>query len=176
MDAGPLIAGLLCGLVVGLPIGFWIVAAILRTAISLTNKVLGGGSPNDLDFYNIPGDCLSERYPRSRVRSGLAVPMPSVGRAMLVSLAIWVVDSVVQFGLTFAASGGHVRTNSQTAAVASFLISLPVCFVVDSAMLSSLLPTSLGRAALVVVFDWLVSLLIAAVIAVVAVAGGLAVR
>jgi hypothetical protein len=169
----------LCVLAVTVPIGLWIGSFILRSAVGLTNKVLGGAEPTDLDFYGESPDYRSGRF-QSPTRTGLATPVPSPGKAMGIVFFIWLVDAVVQFGIMMAAGAGSALGNrggngglGQAMAV---LIAIPVSFVVHTVMLSSLLPTSLGRAFLIMVFELVMSVLIGVVIVavVVVLVGGMA--
>lgn len=151
MEPAVALGGLLCVLVVILPVALWIGSVILRAAVGLTNKVVGGVTP-DPTYYDEPAG-----YRRYRPDpSELAVPMPSTGRAMCILLFCGVVDFVVRIAIMMAAASGG-GDGSMAA-----LIALPVSLVVHAVMLSSLLPTTLGRACLVLVFQFLIVLLIGA--------------
>src|SRR5580692_5110010 len=96
-----LVGGLLCVLLVAVPVILWIGSFILRAAVFLPNKVLGGTPRSDLDIYNMPSGYPHGRYPYEPADSGLAVP--STGRAMGILLIIGVVDFVVRCGIMMAA-------------------------------------------------------------------------
>lgn len=136
------------------PLALGIGSFILRTAVVLTNKVLGGAEPSDLAFYDEPSGY--RRYPRTP--AGLAIPVPTPGRAMGILLLVGVVDFAVRCGIMMAAGFGG--GNDGMAA----LITLPVSLVVHVALLPSLLPTGLGRAFLVLVFQFVIVVLICVVI------------
>src|SRR5215216_106929 len=102
MDPKAALVGLLCVLVVVVPLVLWIGSFILRAAVVLTNKVLGGAEPSDLAFYDEPAGY--RRYPRTP--EALAIPVPSTGRAMGILLLIGVVDFAVRCGIMMAAGLG----------------------------------------------------------------------
>lgn len=162
-NAGPVLAGALCVLVVAVPVLLLIGATILRAAVSLVNKVLGGRSPTDLDYYDAVGDYRQARYPRNESHAGFLIPQPSVGRAMAIVLCVGVVNFVVNVGLAVAVGvSAPTGAPDMNAHGMVSLISLGVGLVVHTAMLSSMLPTSLGRAFAVVVAQFLIAILIAA--------------
>jgi len=136
MSEGTPIVGLLCALVIGLPIGTLIGAVILRAAIALYNKMAGGAS------------------------SPSGVPMPAFGKAMWISFAICFAQIVVGFliagltgpGLT-APGAGEKEAN-----VVGEIISFPVSLLIMVAILSAKLPTTFARAILVTLCYMLVTL------------------
>jgi hypothetical protein len=154
-----------------IPFALWIGSCILRAAIGLTNKVLGGADPTDLDFYGAHSGYRDGRYPQQPTRAGLLIPVPSAGRAMGIVLFIGVVDFVIQFGIMMAAGAGSIMAgqglDGGSGQAMAALISIPVSFVIHIGMLSSLLPTTMGRAFLVVVFQLVFCVLIALLIGVV---------
>ena len=104
--AGPAVAGALCALVVVVPVMLLIAATILRTAVALVNKVLGGRSPTDLDFYDTAGDYRHARYPRNESHAGFLIPQPSTGRAVAIVLSVGVMNFAVNFGMAMAVGMG----------------------------------------------------------------------
>ena len=166
MDPRAQVMGMLCVLLVVVPITLWIGSFILRAAISLTNKILGGAPPSELDYYNIPSGHGRYHYEPT----GRAIPMPSTGRAMGILLLIGVVDFVVRCGILIAAGAGSAigarSGNGGMSAQMATLISLPVSLVLHTTMMSSVLPTSLGRAFLVWVFYFLIVVVISVLIGV----------
>ncbi|MDY3562957.1 hypothetical protein R5W23_004440 [Gemmata sp. JC673] len=159
MDPAAGLVAVLCVAGVMLPVALWIGSVILRAAIGLTNKVVGGSTP-DLTYYDEP-----EGYRRYRQDpSELAIPMPSTGKAMGILLVVGLVDFVVRVAIGMAAA-----LNGGDGSMAA-LIALPVSVVVQVTMLSSLLPTTLGRAVVVLVFQFVIVMLIAAAIGAVVVA------
>ena len=168
MDPAGGLLGLLCVLVVIVPVALWIASVILRAAVGLTNKIVGGARPSEYE-YELAG---YRHYPHDP--AGLAIPVPSQGRAMGIVLLVGVVDFAVRMAILMAAGlGSGFGGDGGTAA----LIALPVSLVVHTVMLSSLLPTTLGRAFLVLVFQFVIVLLICAALGafVVALMGGLTV-
>jgi hypothetical protein len=135
---------------------------ILRAAVFLTNKVLGCSPPSDLEIYKMHSGYPHGRYSHEPAGSGLAVP--STGRAMGILLIIGVVDFVVRCGILMAAGAGSAilsrSGNGGMGGAMAALISLPVSILIHIAMLSSLLPTTLGRAFLVLVFQFLVLIML----------------
>jgi hypothetical protein len=168
----------MCVLVVFLPFALWVGSFILRAAVGLTNKILGGAAPSDLDYYDEPSDFRYGGYARTPTRSGLATPVPSIGRAMGILLLTGLVDFAVRCGIMLAAGAGSAfgaaGGNAGMGQAMASLIGIPVSLVVHIAMLSSLLPTTLGRAFLVVLFQFLIVFAICLLIgvAVVALAAG----
>lgn len=151
MDASPGIGVILLMLVlmvVGIVIGLLISAAILRGAVSLCNKMMGN------DSYG-------------------QVAVPSLGRAMLLSLVIFVLQGVVSVGVAIvlglmSASAASLGANSL--AVIPQLASVPVGFFVNSALLSALLPTSFTKGMVVALCQYLICILIGIVVGVLCVA------
>jgi hypothetical protein len=140
---GAPIAGVLIVFIVFFAIGVAIGAIILRAAVSMYNRFAG---------------------PTSQV------PEPDLGRAMLIVFVTFLVNLLAGFavGVVFGlGAAGHPDQNTKI--IANFA-SLPVSFLVMAGMLSSMLPTTFGRAALVTICQYVISLLIGLVIAAVAIA------
>jgi hypothetical protein len=136
MSEGAPIVGLLCALVIGIPIGTLIGAVILRAAIALYNKMAGGAS------------------------SPSGVPMPAFGKAMWISFAICFAQIVVGFLIVAVTSPRATAsgTGENEVNVVAELISFPVSLLIMVAILSSKLPTTFGRAILVTLCYMLVTL------------------
>ena len=162
MNPAAALLGLLCVVVVVIPVSLWIGSVILRAAVGMTNRVIGGVVPDDLAYYDQPAAYRHHSYDPSE----LAIPVPSSGRAMGILLLIGVVDFVVKVAFVMAAGAGGGDGSM------AGLIALPVSLVVHGVMLSSLLPTTLGRAFLVLLFQFLIVLLIVAVVVAVVVGMG----
>ncbi|QDT29324.1 hypothetical protein [Gimesia panareensis] len=131
--------------VIVVPIGLLIGAVILRAAISLFNKFAGYGDEN-------PNQ----------------VPEPSMGKAMgivfVTAFVNWILGLVI--GVVGAAFLRSV--SAPWNALIPSLISLPFSFLVSAALLSGLLPTTFPRGLGVAACQYLVSILLAIAIAVVA--------
>jgi hypothetical protein len=134
MPKGAAIGVLLCALVVGVAVGTLIGAVILRAAVALYNKLAGVAS------------------------SPYSVPKPALGKAMTITFAISLVQMVAGLLIT-----GLFRGNGAVDVVAQ-LISFPVSLLIMVEMLSTRLPTTLGRAFLVTLCYMLVVLLVVSVL------------
>ena len=139
------IGGLLCGLAVGLTIGTLVGAVILRAAVSLFNSLAGGSDPVD---------------------------EPQFGKALLITF----VTSIAQFGAQFViglmAATALQDLGQVKATLIAQLASIPVSFLILSAMLTAMLPTHFGRAVGIAFCYLLVVILIAVVLMGVAFAVG----
>lgn len=126
MNGGAII-GTLIGLVAMLAIGTLIGAVFLRGGIALYNKFAGGE------------------------KSESGVSEPPFGRAMWIMFITSLVQAAVSFviGLIIGGAGAARGASERQAAMTAQLIAFPVGLVVMSGMLSSLLPTTFGRALMV---------------------------
>jgi len=118
------LAGMAVILGVGLAIGTAIGAVILRAAVSLYNRFVGGAN------------------------SPSSVKEPSFGSAFLISFVTNLVNWIVGFGIGVVIGVLGIATRSRplnTMLLAQF-ISMPVSVIVMSCMLSMLLPAKFGRA------------------------------
>lgn len=164
-------AAVCIGLLIAIPIGLLIGAAILRGAISLANMCIGGESYESRSSYD--DDDLDYRPRRSA--SSSKVPEPSLGQAMMIILVTAIVNAVVGFGvgIVVGVAGAGANMDQQSIQIIAQLIGLPVGFLIMSGMLTALLPTSFGRACLVTLFYYLICIAIGiAIVAVVFVAAG----
>jgi hypothetical protein len=146
---GALIGGMICSLVVGLAIGTLIGAVILRAAISLYNALVGGRD------------------------SSSSVPEPDFSRACVITF----VTTLVQWGVGFVLAlvmGAGVEAGAEQERVnwTQQLIAAPVSLIVMAALLSSMLPTTFGRALLVSICYWVVVILIVIVFVLIGVVVG----
>ncbi len=141
-NSGAALGGFLCALIVALPIGLLIGAVILRAAISLFHKIAGTaeGSPD-------------------------MVPEPSMLKAMGILLITGVANFIIGaiLGVLGAATGliqaGPDEARNGLNLILN-LISLPFTFLVSSALLSALLPTTFKRGMGVAACQYLVSILV----------------
>lgn len=132
------LGAIVCSLIVWLGLGTLIGAVFLRAAIALYNKVAG------------------EDY-RSRVKE------PELGRAMGITFATTLVNLVSGFAVGFVLGAAGIATgqDQRTVTLLAQAISIPFGFLVMSAMLSAMLPTTFGRAALITLFFYLIAIAVA---------------
>jgi hypothetical protein len=155
--ANMMFAGFLCALVVIVPIVVWIQALLLRAAVRLTNAILEAAAP--------PGPAGYDAFGQPQPDSGRAIPVPDLSRAMVIMFAVlaayFPTRAVTYLVLTLSAKGGMEAVHQgkwvnfldlSTRAMVANLVSV----VVQISMFSFLLPTSFGRACLVMVFEWLI--------------------
>jgi hypothetical protein len=130
--------GLLCALVIGLPIGTLIEAVFLRAAVALYNKMAGGAS------------------------SPSRVPKPAFGKAMWISFANCLAQIVLGFLIVGVTDTGATAAGARGQGVdmVAPLISFPVGLLIMAGILSAKLPTTFGRAILVTLCYLLLSLLV----------------
>jgi hypothetical protein len=147
-----------------IPIGLAIGALILLAAIWLANKCLPQPRSRRR-YYDDDDDYYEWDAPRRHRRGGTstAVPVPSFGQAMLIVFVNWIVNFGVGFVIGFVLGAAGAAKN-QGGMVLVQAISLAVGFVVSATILSGMLPTSFGRACLVVLFQYLIAIAIAIVI------------
>ncbi|KAA0134289.1 hypothetical protein FYZ48_22170 [Gimesia chilikensis] len=141
--AEPLLA-FFCVLFVAVPIGLAIGAVILRAAISLFNKFAGFGE-----------DHLSR------------VPEPEMLKAMGIVFITGLVNWVVGFIIGLFGAVALKEVGQPWAELLPALFSLPFSFLVASALLAGLLPTTFVRGMGVAACQYLISILIAVVIGVI---------
>jgi hypothetical protein len=143
MPEGAAIGVLLCALVIGVAVQTIIGAVCLRAAIALYNKMAGVAS------------------------SPCSVPEPALGKAMRITFAISVMQMI--FGLIIislfrgdgaAAAGARGRSFD----VVARLMYFPVSLLIMVEMLSTRLPTTLGRSCFVTLCYMLVVLFVGGVL------------
>jgi hypothetical protein len=152
---------MICALVVVAPIVVWFQALLLQAAVRMVNAILGGAAPPDGGFPGPAG------YPGGDAQAwsptGRAIPVPDVRRGMVIMFAVLMVfvtvRSVTFLLLALAAKGGpaavaaHGRWAYLVDPDTRELVAALVSLVANVSMFSLLLPTSLGRAFLVMVFQ-----------------------
>jgi hypothetical protein len=147
MPEGAVIGLLLGAVVIGVAVETLIGAVFLRAAVALYNKTTGGASSAD------------------------SVPEPAFRKAMRIALNVALAQLVLAtgIGLFMAAEPAAPQARGQgpgVVAQASFFV---VSFLIMAQILSTMLPTTFGRAVSVTLLYLLVSLLVGGVL------GGLAV-
>ena len=139
---GPMIGGVLCGLLIVLVLGTLIGALVLRAACWLYNKIAGG--PN----------------------VAAAVPEPDFGKAVAIVFVSMLVNVMVSMALTFAFGGGFVARNDPSSQLIQSAISMPISLLVMAGMVTAILPTTFGKGILIALLYLLVAIAIGIVIAV----------
>jgi hypothetical protein len=153
-------------------LSLWVPAALLQTAVRMTNSVVEGSDHPEIGTYGAPA------YARSvqpRTCPGTKVPVPHINRAMIIMFAVCVMYFAV-LGLTVVAismsikgnlfPGVHYRSIRLADRNSLSVIALAIGFAVNTAMVAALLPTSIGRALVVVTFKWaMASVIILALVA-----------
>lgn len=146
-------------------------AAILRTAVRLTNGTLGGRELGEDDFRHRTS--AYEAIPRPKSLAGIRIPVPGVGYAILVNIVSTVVSWVCQFLALFAAVvvfglalPERTEAPDLTALMASLgvvAVNLAASFVGTVVVLKYALPTTFVRAGVVVFWQLVICVLIGAV-------------
>lgn len=175
------------GLLVGVFVFLLIVAVLVRLAVWISNKCLGGsggsGNSGRRSSYEDEWDNDDDYYDRpARRRSGSAIPEPGLFKAMGIAL-LWfivlvVVSLVVNVALGVGANGGRggqgnpfgpgAGGRDPILALGASCFQLVFGFLVFAGLFTVLLPTTFPRALLVTVFFYLeyIALIILVVIAV----------
>ncbi len=160
--------GFVCIMViVAIPIGLMIGAALLMGAVALANKCLPPprNRYDDYDDYDDDYDDWEEERPRrSRRRiAKTAIPAPTFGRAVVIVLVNALVGFVINLVLAgFMAAGGLAQNPAAALLMQGFQLVLG--FLVAASVLTQMLPTTFPRACLVVLFQYLIMFAIALVI------------
>jgi hypothetical protein len=130
------------------PVGLYIGAVVLRCGCWLFNKI--NKSVAGPDAVN-------------------AVPIPGVGKAMLITLVVSVANLLVAFaiGLAFGVAAGASASNAAGAARLAQIVSIPASLLVGAGLLTAMLPTRFTRALLVVLCEVLIGLALAVVIGII---------
>jgi hypothetical protein len=177
-------------MLLAIPIGLMIGAAILRGAVSLANACLGPDrsktSYDDDEYtdYERRYERPTRRYPATN--TGGLIPEPGLGYGMVIVLvnafAQFAIGAVMAIGLMAVAGGaggggqrfgagkrgfGDGGGGNDALELMMNLLSIPVGFIVTSGVLTMMLPTSFGRACLVTLFQYLIMIAIGVVIFVV---------
>lgn len=151
-------------------------AVLLRAAISVANKILGKQpAANETQPFSEPVESLSSEpmdstnpyspptHAATNVASGsTAIPEPNFGFAIVISLAVSLAGGVI--GGVF----GALTEGSEVTEAVGSILSLVLSFVVSAFILSKLLPTTYGRAALVCVIYGLIAFAIFFVVGIIA--------
>ena len=182
MGGGDAIGMMICVLVVALPIGLLIGAVILRAGVSFANKCLPREAERDDDWDDGYDDADEDddrpRRRRSRRRAPAAIPEPALGKAVGIVLVNAIIGFIISIPINLALGLGAVNAGGgrgdPTMSIIASLIQLPIGFLVNAAVLTSMLPTTFPRACLVVLFEYLIVIGICVVIAVPLVVLGMA--
>ena len=181
-------AGILIGcfcIGVGLIVALFIYALIIRAAVWISNKCLGGSSGGRSSYYDDDydddyddEDDYYERPARRRRRSGGdAIPEPNLGKGMGIALVALIVQFVVGFviGIAFAgamgAAGPGNPFNPRGGADVGAQLAVNCCsailgFFIWAGILTAMLPTSFARASLVTLFIYIIGFVIGVIIVV----------
>lgn len=159
--------GFVCvGALIGLTIGVLIGALILRAAVWCTNKCLPQPQPHyrDDDYDDRDDDDDFDRPVRRRPRRATtAIPEPDFGRACLIVFVNFIIQLGIGFVLGFMAGAAGVGLDGiQVIQILSYVIG----FFISAAVCTAMLPTSFGRACLVVLFQYLIAIVIVIIVAV----------
>jgi hypothetical protein len=155
-------------ILIALPVALLIGAAILRAAINLANgrigptsdEVLSSRDEDDWADYPIPGE---------RANLTAAIPVPSVGSAMMMMLAVVIVNVIVGTAIQLVSGDepvhrpGRFRGPFDDATFIARVVTLPVSFLVMSGLLAAMLPTTFRRGCLVAGFYFIICAGIAAI-------------
>lgn len=171
------LVGCVC-VIFALFVGLLIASVIIRAAVWITNKCLGesGGGGYSRSSYDDEYDDWDD-YERPRRRRGSAIPEPDLFKGMGIAFLVWLCSFVVSLVFAFlvlgAGGGGFGGGNNPfrpqnnpdpALQIMSSCVQLVIQFLIWSGVLSMLLPTSFGRAALVTVFIYLIGFAIGIVI------------
>jgi hypothetical protein len=150
---------MLCVFVVVVAVLLAIISVVMRFAVVLANKCLGGSAPRYDDYDDDDWD--SYERPARRDRRSAAIPEPNFLKGMGIAFVAYIVNFIVNVGLALAlgvgiaglARGGGVRGGADPGLMILFqVVNLAVSFLVWSGILAAMLPTTFGRAALVTLF------------------------
>ncbi len=144
----------------GMGPALWIPAMLLRVSVLITNAMIDGTGNGDAGYVERRG------YSTGRSPSDPAVPVPHVERGMIIMFAALVAFAALlaltYFVMAVAVSGGptallhrrrlHLPEKHVLLAAAALL-----GFLVNTAMVALLLPTSVGRAVAVVTVKWMIA-------------------
>lgn len=144
-QAAGMLLGLICGMLIVVPIAALLGAVILRAACAIFNNLAG--------LHN-------------------SVPQPGFGKALGICAATMVVNYAVSF-LIAAVFGVAAAANGKGPTPIAGLISLPAGFLVMSGMLTAMLPTSFGKSLLLTLIVNIIIVLIGVVFFVVLAAVGI---
>lgn len=171
MNNGPAAGLVCCFIIIGFAIALFISAAILMAAIGIANKILPqSASREDRDDYG--GDWNSYERLQRRI-GGPAIPPPTFGWAMIIVFVTMLVQFGVGLAMGFVAgAGAGGKMPNQQAMLTLQCFSMIVGFFVGVGLRGTMLPTSLGRAFLVALFEGLIWFVITVAIVVALIAAG----
>lgn len=179
MPAGPInpafLVGFLVFVVIGFTLGVAIGAVILRAAISLYNKSSGGSSNGNSGKPAYPTNQSLNPYDQQAAYGqpkpfapmpptlSAGIPEPSFPKAMGIIAVAGIVNAVVSFlvGFVIGLIGGGAGVPMQGIQLVAQLVSLVTGFFTMSLVVSGMLPTTFGRAALVTLYYFLICIAIA---------------
>lgn len=167
---GAFILGMICGGIFVFIIVLMIVSVIMRFAVVLANKCFGGSASSTYSDDWDDWDDAPRSY-RGRRQNAL-IPEPSFGKGMGIAFVAYIVNFVVNFaiGIAFGVGmQGMARGGMRGGADPALFIlvqgmSMVVSFLIWSGILTAMLPTSFGRAALVTLFMALIGIAITVII------------
>jgi hypothetical protein len=202
-NAAGALGNMLCVLAIAIPIGLLIGGGILMGACALFNTMVGAtasgraapppynpyddrrsagpDSPTGLQDRPDRGfDDFRESDRDLGIRRVVGVPQPDLLKAMGIVLVVGVVNTCSNFVISQAlgapAGLGLQRRGDPMAGLLANLISLPIDFLVEAGLLTALLPTTFGKAALVTLLHYLILLAIGVVIFLTCLGVGLGLR
>jgi hypothetical protein len=204
MNAAGALGGVVCVLLIAIPIGLLIGAAILMGACALFNKMAGATatgreppppynpyeeerpavSPGSTGIQEQPDQGYGgiqdrpnrgyDDYPDPDrdlgIRRVVGVPQPDLLKAMGIVLVVGIVNfcvnSVIGMGLVGAPVGfaGRHRAEDPAAELLAGLVGIPVGFLIQAGLLTAMLPTTFGKAALVTLIHYLIIIAICVVL------------
>jgi hypothetical protein len=145
-------------------------AAILKWAVTITNAVLGGRKPTDLD-YEFRGD---SNIPVLKNKDGILIPELSSGYALavvmimnLLNLLVQVAFGMLAFGITISSLGtgaGLSKAGAKMADTLALFIGVPLALAVQLGILSGCLQTTVAKTIVVIIFETILWVLLALVV------------
>jgi hypothetical protein len=155
-------------ILIAFPVALLIATAILRAAINLANgrigpttdKVISSKDEDDWADYPLPGE---------RANPTAAIPLPSVGRGMMMMFAVVIVNVIVGAAIQLvvgdepARRPGRLRGPFDDTTFIARVVTLPACFLIMSGLLTAMLPTTFRRGCLVAGFYFMICAGIAAI-------------
>jgi len=141
-------------ILIALPIILLICAAILRAAVTLSNRGQGL-SPDNWDLPLDENDWADYPIPSAKRGSRSRVPMPSLARGMMMVLCLAIVNIAIAAVIQIVIEGestrrrGDFRNLWDDPLLLARIITLPVGFLVTSGLVAAMLPTTFRRGCLV---------------------------
>jgi hypothetical protein len=173
-EIGGALGALVCQAVIGSLVG----AVILRAACSWYNSMVGRSSgrkgyanpppaPGQLPTHGNNPYASPTTYSHMPDRTDVGVPEPDFGKAWLISFVTILINGMIGFvvGLAIGLGGAAAGAQGAVPVIISMVVSIPISFLVFAGMLTAMLPTSFGRAAIVTLLYFVISLLVGLAIA-----------